>query len=49
MFAVMGLSPADYERKGVVGFGDYEGNDSERYAAYVGDAARRSPLPYLFL
>src|SRR5574342_1255895 len=25
VFAVMGLEPADYERNGVVGFGDYEG------------------------
>jgi hypothetical protein len=48
VFAAMGLSPADYERDGVVGFGDYQGRESERYAAYVGDAERRKPLPYLY-
>jgi hypothetical protein len=44
----MGLAPEDYERNGVVGFGDYEGRDSDRYAAYVSDTERRKPLPYLF-
>jgi hypothetical protein len=48
IFQVMGLSPSDYERNGVVGFGDYEGMQPERYAAHVGDAARRAPLPYLY-
>jgi hypothetical protein len=48
VFTAMGLEPADYERNGVVGFGDYEGREPERYAAYVSDAARRSPLPYLY-
>jgi hypothetical protein len=47
LFAVMGLQPADYERNGVPGFGDYQGRESERYAAYVSNTARRSPLPYL--
>jgi hypothetical protein len=48
VFAAMGLEPADYERNGVVGFGDYEGRESDRYAAYVTTAERRKPLPYLF-
>jgi hypothetical protein len=48
IFNVMGLSPADYERNGVVGFGDYEGNRSANYAEYVSTEARRSPLPYLY-
>ena len=47
-FAAMRLGPADYERNGVAGFGDYEGRQSERYAAYVATAERRKPLPYLF-
>lgn len=47
-FATMGLSPEDYERNGVAGFGDYEGRDADRYASYVSDAERRKPLPYLF-
>jgi len=44
----MGLAPEDYERNGVVGFGDYEGREADRYAAYVSDAERRKPLPFLF-
>ena len=48
VFAAMGLAPADYERNGVAGFGDYEGRESEKYAAYVSPAERRKPLPYLF-
>jgi hypothetical protein len=48
VFAAMGVEPGDYERNGVVGFGDYEGRESEKYAAYLSDAARRAPLPYLF-
>jgi hypothetical protein len=47
-FTAMGLEPADYERNGVAGFGDYEGRESEKYAAYVSPAERRKPLPYLF-
>jgi hypothetical protein len=48
IFNVMGLAPADYERNGVVGFGDYEGNDAGKYAPYLSTEARRSPLPYLY-
>jgi hypothetical protein len=47
IFNVMGLGPADYERNGVAGFGDYEGNRAEVYAQYVSTEARRSALPYL--
>lgn len=47
-FTVMGLEPSDYERNGVVGFGDYDGNNQREYAAYLGPAERRSPLPYLY-
>jgi hypothetical protein len=47
-FTAMGVAPEDYERNGVVGFGDYEGREADRYAAYVSDAERRKPLPYLF-
>lgn len=48
VLTAMGLSPADYERNGVAGFGDYQGRESDRYAAYVSDAERRKPLPYLY-
>jgi hypothetical protein len=48
IFNVMGLAPADYERNGVAGFGDYEGRDSAKYAPYLAPDARRSPLPYLY-
>jgi hypothetical protein len=48
IFNAMGLQPADYERNGVVGFGDYEGRDSDKYAAHLSDGARRSALPYLY-
>jgi hypothetical protein len=48
VFEAMGLAPEDYERNGVVGFGDYEGNNSDQYAAYTSDAERRKPLPYLY-
>jgi hypothetical protein len=48
VFAAMGVEPSDYERNGVVGFGDYEGRESEKYAAYLSSSARRAPLPYLF-
>jgi hypothetical protein len=47
-FNVMGLQPADYERNGVVGFGDYEGNRADVYAPHLSNEARRSPLPYLY-
>jgi hypothetical protein len=48
VFAAMGLEPADYERNGVVGFGDYEGREADKYAPYFADAERRKPLAYLF-
>jgi hypothetical protein len=48
VFATMGLQPADYERNGVAGFGDYEGRDADKYAPYTAAAERRKPLPYLF-
>ena len=48
LFQVMGLGPADYEREGVVGFGDYAGRDRNRYAEWLSDSERRRPLPYLF-
>lgn len=47
-FAVMGLEPQDYERNDVQGFGDYQGNNAGKYAAYVTTAERRKPLPFLF-
>jgi hypothetical protein len=48
IFSVMGLAPADYERNGAPGFGDYTGKTPEQYAAYVSPAEKRKPLPYLF-
>jgi hypothetical protein len=48
VFETMGLAPEDYEREGVVGFGDYEGPNSGAFSAYLSDAERRKPLPYLF-
>lgn len=47
-FSAMGLVAADYERNGVVGFGDYVGRESGTYAEQLTDAARRAPLPFLF-
>jgi hypothetical protein len=48
IFTAMGLAPADFERDGVVGFGDYDGQRAGDYAAFMGDDARRAPLPYVF-
>lgn len=48
IFETMGLAAGDYERDGVVGFGDYEGPNSGTFSAYLSDAERRKPLPYLF-
>ena len=48
IFRAMGLQPADYERSGVIGFGDYEGLESQRYAAWVTESERRAALPYLY-
>lgn len=48
IFGVMGLAPADYERNGVQGFGDYEGNAAAQYAPYLTAAERRKPLPVIF-
>ncbi|HWB74078.1 MAG TPA: DUF1552 domain-containing protein [Nannocystaceae bacterium] len=48
IFDAMGLAPEDYERDGVVGFGDYQGQRAGEYAAYTSDDARRSPLPWIY-
>ena len=48
IFAAMGVSPDEYERDGVVGFGDYDGMRIGDYAAYLSDSERRSPLPYVY-
>lgn len=48
VFATMGVAPAEYEREGVVGFGDYEGPNAGDFAAYLSDAERRAPLPFLY-
>jgi hypothetical protein len=48
-FAAMGMTnPAEYERDGRVGFGEYTGKNEGTYQAYLSDAERRKPLPYLF-
>lgn len=48
MFNVMGLAAEDYERDGVEGFGDYDGQRAGDYAAFMGTTERRAPLPYLY-
>jgi len=47
IYAAMGLEPADYELGGA-GFGEYSGKNAEAYSAYLPDAERRKPLPYLY-
>jgi len=47
IFDAMGLSPEDYEREGRTGFGDYDGENLDRYAPHLGDAARRASLEVL--
>jgi hypothetical protein len=48
MFNAMGLTPADYQRNEVTGFGDYLGKGSEMYEAYLTPSERQKPLPLLF-
>jgi hypothetical protein len=48
IFHALGLAPEDYQRNGVIGFGDYEGKKPERYTTYLTNAERQKPLPYLF-
>jgi hypothetical protein len=49
-FNAMGLSSADYERGGVVGFGEYDANAASKlgFTAYLAATERRKPLPFLF-
>lgn len=50
IFNAMGLSSSDYERDGVVGFGEYDSGaiNSLKFSAYTSSAERRKPLPYLY-
>lgn len=49
IFNTMGLTADDYQRNGVVGFGDYEGYAPEWYEAYLPESERNKPLPLLYL
>jgi hypothetical protein len=48
IFDAMGVAPDEYERDGVVGFGDYDGLREGDYSAWMPDAQRRQPLPWIF-
>lgn len=48
IFNTLGLGPGDYERDGVVGFGDYTGNNLASYSAFLSDEERRKPLPFIY-
>ena len=48
IFNAMGLTPEDYQRNDVVGFGDYEGYAPEWYEAYLPESERTKPLPFLY-
>ena len=48
IFNTMGLSPFDYQRNNVIGFGDYEGPNAQNYQRYLTTAQRHSALPYLY-
>lgn len=48
VFQTMGLSPEDYQREDVVGFGDYTGGDPTKYERYLAAAERVKPLPFLY-
>ena len=45
IFNVMGLAPADYERNGVVGFGDYEGQQRREVCAVSLHRSAPEPAP----
>lgn len=45
IFDTMGLAPEDFERNGVAGFGDYEGNNAELYSQFLSQDERRQRLP----
>lgn len=49
-FNAMGLSSADYQRGGVVGFGEYNQNAINRFGMqnWVTNAERIKPLPFLY-
>ncbi|MES2964062.1 MAG: DUF1552 domain-containing protein [Bdellovibrionota bacterium] len=50
LFNAMGLASADYEREGVVGFGEYNQTAINNYGfgGFVSDTERRKPLPFLY-
>ncbi len=50
LFNAMGLSSSEYERDGVVGFGEYNSSLIQSYGfdKYMGTAERRRPLPFLY-
>jgi hypothetical protein len=48
IFNVMGLTHDDYQREGVDGFGEYTGNNPEKYQKYLTVTERRKPLPFLY-
>lgn len=49
IFNAMGLAPADYERGGIVGFGEYnqQNKDGINTAHIANDVAKRASLPFL--
>ena len=50
IFNAMGLGSSDYERDGVVGFGEYHSSLITKYGfeKYTSAAERRKPLPFLY-
>jgi hypothetical protein len=52
MFQAMGLTPADYQKFGKTGFGEYDRHrqeDAALYAPFKTDAVKNAPLPFLYL
>jgi hypothetical protein len=47
IFNVMGLAPEDYQRDDVIGFGDYQGSNMEKYQRYLTTEEKQRPLPLL--
>ena len=50
LLTAMGLGPADYERAGVIGFGEYNSSAISNFklTQYQTPTERRKPLPFLY-
>jgi hypothetical protein len=52
MMQAMGLAPADYQKFGKTGFGEYDRHHADHaahYAPFKTDTAKNQPLPFLYL